>query len=78
MNINIGGLNINYKISGPDGSKDAPVLVVLQGWGTGMEIYDSVAAAGNDRYRVVQFDLPVCQTGRFGNGRSKSRQCRLS
>ena len=58
MNITIGGLNINYKISGPDGSKDAPVLVVLQGWGTGMEIYDSVAAAVNDRYRVVQFDLP--------------------
>ena len=58
MNITIGGLNINYKISGPDGGKDAPVLVVLQGWGTGMEIYDSVAAAVNDRYRVVQFDLP--------------------
>ena len=58
MNITIGGLNINYKISGPDGSKDAPVLVVLQGWGTGMEIYDSVAAAVNDSYSVVQFDLP--------------------
>jgi len=58
MNITIGGLNINYKISGPDGSKDAPVLVVLQGWGTGMEIYDSVAVAVNDRYRAVQFDLP--------------------
>lgn len=58
MNITIGGLNINYKISGPDGSKDAPVLVVLQGWGTGMEVYDSVAAAISDTYRVVQFDFP--------------------
>lgn len=58
MNITIDGLNINYKITGPDGSKDAPVLVVLQGWGTSLEIYDSVATAVNDRYRVVQFDLP--------------------
>ncbi len=58
MNINIGGLNINYKISGPEGGKDAPVLVVLQGWGTSMEIYDSVAAAVSDSCRVVQFDLP--------------------
>ena len=58
MNITIDGLDINYKISGPDGSGDAPVLVVLQGWGTGLEIYDSVATAVNDRYRVVQCDLP--------------------
>ena len=58
MNINISGLNINYKISGPDGGNDAPVLVVLQGWGTELSLYDSVAAAVNDVYRVVQLDLP--------------------
>jgi len=58
MNINIDGYDINYKITGPDGSEDAPVLVVLQGWGTELGMYDSVAAAANDRYRVVQFDLP--------------------
>ncbi|MBQ9272732.1 MAG: alpha/beta hydrolase [Mogibacterium sp.] len=58
MNIKIDGYDINYKITGPDGSKDAPVLVVLQGWGTELGMYDSVASAVNDRYRVVQLDFP--------------------
>lgn len=52
----INGLDINYKISGPDDAKHT--MVILQGWGTSMELYDSVAAAVNDAYRVVQFDLP--------------------
>ena len=55
MKISIDGYDISYKISGPEG---ADVLVVLQGWGTEMSLYDSVAAAVNDRYRVIQFDLP--------------------
>ena len=54
MKIEIDGLNINYKITG-EGSETA---VMLQGWGTGMEIYDSVANALNDRFRFIQFDLP--------------------
>lgn len=53
--MTIDGLNISYKISGP---ADADTLVILQGWGTEMGMYDSVAAAVNDVYRVVQFDLP--------------------
>ena len=56
MDIKINGLNINYKTSGPGGR--ARVAVILQGWGTDMNLYDSVAAAINDRYRVVQLDLP--------------------
>ena len=59
MKISIDGYDISYKISGPE---SADVLVVLQGWGTEMSLYDSVAAAVNDRYRVIQFDLPG-----FGN-----------
>jgi pimeloyl-ACP methyl ester carboxylesterase len=55
MNITIDGYNINYKITGP---AEAPVLVVLQGWGTELGLYDSVAAAVNDSYRVVQLDFP--------------------
>lgn len=55
MNITIDGYNINYKITGP---AEAPVLVVLQGWGTELGLYDSVAAAVNDSYKVVQLDLP--------------------
>ena len=56
MDITIDELNINYKTSGPGGR--AKVAVILQGWGTDMNMYDSVAAAINDRYRVVQLDLP--------------------
>ena len=55
MKISIDGYDISYKISGPE---SAETLVVLQGWGTEMSLYDSVAAAVSDRYRVVQFDLP--------------------
>ena len=55
MKISINGYDISYKISGPEG---ADTLVVLQGWGTEMSLYDSVAAAVNDRFRVIQFDLP--------------------
>ena len=54
MNINVDGLNINYKITG-DGPRTA---VVLQGWGTSLDVYDSVAAAINQEWRVVQFDFP--------------------
>ena len=55
MKISINGYDISYTISGPEG---ADTLVVLQGWGTEMSLYDSVAAAVNDRFRVIQFDLP--------------------
>jgi pimeloyl-ACP methyl ester carboxylesterase len=55
MKISIDGYDISYKISGPE---DAETLVVLQGWGTDMGLYDSVAAAVSDKYRVIQFDLP--------------------
>ena len=54
MDIQIDGYNINYKITG-QGDKYA---VILQGWGTKMEYYDTVAAAINSEYKVVQFDLP--------------------
>ncbi len=56
MIIKTEDLEINYRISGPKVA--AKTAVILQGWGTSMEMYDSVANAINDRYRVVQFDLP--------------------
>ncbi|MBR2675060.1 MAG: alpha/beta fold hydrolase [Mogibacterium sp.] len=56
MDVKIEGLNIKYKISGASGR--ARTAVVLQGWGTEMNMYDSVSAAIGDRYRVVQLDLP--------------------
>ena len=54
MFTEIDGYNISYKISG-DGDKN---VVILQGWGTDMSVYDSVAAALAPEYRVIQFDLP--------------------
>ena len=51
MQIKVDGYNINYKITG-EGEK---TVVMLQGWGTTMEMYDSVAA---DRCRFIQLDLP--------------------
>lgn len=54
MNIEIDGYNISYKFTG-EGDKTA---VILQGWGTELGLYDSVANAISDGYRVLQFDLP--------------------
>ena len=56
MNISIDGLNINYKRTGPEGAEKT--AVILQGWGTGMDLYDFAAGVLNDGYRVVQFDFP--------------------
>ncbi len=50
----IDGYHIRYKITG--GGRDT--VVILQGWGTRLEVYDSVAAAINGKYRVVQLDFP--------------------
>ena len=52
--ININGYNINYKITG-EGEKN---ILMLQGWGTTVEVYNSVANAVNDGYRFIQVDLP--------------------
>ena len=54
MQINVDGYNICYRITG-SGRKTA---VMLQGWGTELGMYDSVANAINDEYTFVQFDFP--------------------
>lgn len=54
--ITVDGLDIRYRISGPEEADD--VAVILQGWGTSYELYDIIADTIKDRYRVVQFDLP--------------------
>ena len=57
MNIEVDGYNICYKITGP-GTEADNTVVLLQGWGTDLGVYDSVADAINDKYRFIQFDLP--------------------
>lgn len=54
MNIEVDGYNICYKITG-DGPK---TVVMLQGWGTDLGVYDSVADSINQKYSFVQFDFP--------------------
>lgn len=54
MNLMIDNYNINYKITG----NGENALVILQGWGTDLSIYDSVAECINDKYKVIQLDFP--------------------
>ncbi|NLY87553.1 MAG: alpha/beta hydrolase [Clostridiales bacterium] len=55
MNIQVDGYNISYKITGDNNDKTA---VILQGWGTELGMYDTMAGSIADEYKVVQFDLP--------------------
>ena len=55
MEIVIDGYKIAYKESGAGDN----VIVILQGWGTNMAAYDSVAACVNTKYRVIQLDFPI-------------------
>ena len=55
MIMKIDELEVKYEITGPE---NGPVAMVLQGWGTELTMYDSVAQALNDLYKVVQLDLP--------------------
>lgn len=54
MEVTIRGCRINYTIAG-DGED---TIVILQGWGTSLAVYDSIARFLSARYRVVSFDFP--------------------
>lgn len=54
MNIKIEDYNIRYKIIG----QGEQVVVILQGWGTNLEVYDLIAESIKDKYRIIQFDFP--------------------
>ncbi len=53
MNIDIDGYNIEYKKSG---SGDA--VLILQGWGTTMDIYDCIGTWLSPKYSIYQLNLP--------------------
>ncbi len=54
MELVINDYRIQYKESGA-GDR---TVVILQGWGTEMSLYDSMAASIASDYRVIQFDFP--------------------
>jgi len=53
--VQVDGLNIHYKDTGP---KDAPVVLLLHGFGSSLQTWDVWAAKLESRYRVIRLDLP--------------------
>ena len=51
----IGGYRVHYHDSGP---KDAPILLMLHGFGSSLQTWDAWAESLNKQYRVVRLDLP--------------------
>ena len=49
------GLRIHYQDSGP---KDAPVLLLLHGFGSSLQTWDVWAQSLESKYRVIRLDLP--------------------
>ena len=53
MNTNINGLNINYIDEGA-----GPLLVMLHGWGSNIDLFSGVISFAKSKYHVVAMDMP--------------------
>ena len=53
--VQVDGLNIHYKDTGP---KDAPVVLLLHGFGSSLQTWDVWASKLEPHYRVIRLDLP--------------------
>lgn len=53
MNTEINGLNINYKEAG-----EGPLLVMLHGWGSNIELFAGVMSFAQKSYHVAAMDMP--------------------
>ncbi len=53
MELYIDDYKINYKISG-----EGKTVIILQGWGTELSLYNPIAQILSPKYRVIQLDLP--------------------
>lgn len=53
METVVDGLHIRYQIDG-----EGDTVLVLQGWGTRLEVYQSIADILSSGYQVVRLDLP--------------------
>ena len=53
MNVNINGLNINYIDEGT-----GPLLVMLHGWGSNIDLFAGVINFAKRGYHVVAMDMP--------------------
>lgn len=57
MEIKIRDLKINYEDSSPCDDKRG-VVVILEGWGTNVKVYESVSSCIEEKYRVIRLDFP--------------------
>ena len=53
--IDIDGLKVHYKETGPQG---APALLLLHGFGSSLQAWDDWSAKLEQKYRVIRLDLP--------------------
>ena len=53
--IDVDGVHLHFKDTGPKG---APVLVLLHGFGSSLQTWDSWSERLSTSYRVIRFDLP--------------------
>ena len=53
MNTNINGLKINYIDEGA-----GPLLVMLHGWGSNIDLFAGVISFARTKYHVVAMDMP--------------------
>ena len=71
--LQVGGTSLRVRDTG---SKGAPALLLIHGFGSSIETWEPWAQSLNTNYRVVRFDLPGCglsepdRTGNYGDLRS--------
>lgn len=53
--IEVDGMKVYYKDTGP---KDAPVLLLLHGFGSSLQTWDDWSVDLESKYRVIRLDLP--------------------
>ena len=53
--IDVDGLQVHYKETGP---QDAPVLLLLHGFGSSLQTWDEWSVKLDPKYRVIRLDLP--------------------
>ncbi|MBE5859982.1 MAG: alpha/beta hydrolase [Butyrivibrio sp.] len=53
MNAEIDGLNIYYRDEG-----EGPLLVLLHGWGSNVDLFDTIFKFAKKKYHVVGMDMP--------------------
>ena len=75
--VSAAGLRVHVRDSGPlDKSKDAPVVILLHGFGSSLHTWDDWARGLSSKHRVIRFDLPgsgltgADPTGDYSDARS--------